>query len=307
MNIRASDFTHIGDRVVTTRKDGEEFIVTLSSDDAGKFYRVQHNTERDTTFSDSVHSATATNLRTIMKEINAAVVPPKAEPQTFAAFVATREAHDDICAAVNLQPDEMNIDSARPGWLYHAEEPYYLIQLDADCVGAVVTIDTIAQPTLEAAEASLYALTHDSGEVDQFCAIRTQFPHYDDILPLLVGFENTTWKNDSCPSFRLEFGGYEAVLWCDYRNPMSRQLSEEPSEQFTLTIGTCDDFEAVANKSLTAIPATLATEVLSAIYVHWCAAQGLPDMSADELLFESLSDAQSDWLEDYMAVWEAVA
>ncbi len=42
-------------------------------------------------------------------------------------------------------------------------------------------------------------------------------------------------------------------------------------------------------------------------YQEWSAAQGLPAMSADELIFEEISDAQRVWLTDFIIRWDAAA
>lgn len=225
--------------------------------------------------------------------------------QTFAEFLATRTAHANICAAAKLTPEEMSIDSERPGWLYSAEEPYYLIQMDAETVGAVVTIDTITQPTLEAAEASLYALTHDSREVDQFETIRHHFPHYDDILPIVPGFTESSWYKDTRPKMVLNIGDYRAMLWCDYRSTNYRELDEENAPQFSLTIGTDEDFELIENIDHETIPNELAHHVLTKIMQHWCETQGLLHESADEMILrDDLTAEQRQFISDVINAWE---
>lgn len=40
---------------------------------------------------------------------------------------------------------------------------------------------------------------------------------------------------------------------------------------------------------------------------HWCEAQGLPQMCADELRFERVTTAQREWLDAFCERWDSVA
>lgn len=54
---------------------------------------------------------------------------------------------------------------------------------------------------------------------------KTEFPDYDDTLPILEGFEDCSWKNDVCPSI-CEQGKEpdDAIfVFCDYKNPELRE------------------------------------------------------------------------------------
>jgi hypothetical protein len=35
----------------------------------------------------------------------------------------------------------------------------------------------------------------------------SEFPNYDDELPAIDGFEDSSWHNDACPSLTKELGG----------------------------------------------------------------------------------------------------
>ena len=51
-----------------------------------------------------------------------------------------------------------------------------------------------------------------------------EFPSYDDTLPTLEGFEDSSWHNDACPSLikYLEKDTY-LQIFCDYKN---KELSD---------------------------------------------------------------------------------
>jgi hypothetical protein len=51
-----------------------------------------------------------------------------------------------------------------------------------------------------------------------------QFPHYDDTLPTLEGFYDSSWHNDACPSITKDLGGEKYLqVFCDYKN---KELSD---------------------------------------------------------------------------------
>lgn len=53
-------------------------------------------------------------------------------------------------------------------------------------------------------------------------------------------------------------------------------------------------------------PSARMMAALSTIYGDWLKAEGLPNMSADELMCENVSDAQYLWLGHFCAAWDAV-
>jgi hypothetical protein len=68
--------------------------------------------------------------------------------------------------------------------------------------------------------------------------VKTEFPDYDGELPVVPGFEDTSWKNDVCPSLTRDYGdGYELRLWCDYRDPERREFE---TEQYSIEAKTPD-------------------------------------------------------------------
>jgi len=46
-------------------------------------------------------------------------------------------------------------------------------------------------------------------------------------------------------------------------------------------------------------------EVLHDEFQTWCDAQGLPEMSAEELLYEDITSEQRKYLSDFIHRWEA--
>jgi hypothetical protein len=57
----------------------------------------------------------------------------------------------------------------------------------------------------------------------------SEFPNYDDALPAIDGFKDSSWHNDACPSLTKELGSDRFVqLWCDYKSP---DLSEKWGEE----------------------------------------------------------------------------
>jgi hypothetical protein len=52
--------------------------------------------------------------------------------------------------------------------------------------------------------------------------------------------------------------------------------------------------------------ASTTEQELCAELEHFCTSEGLPQQSADELLFLSLNEAQEAWLIRFIARWEAI-
>ena len=57
--------------------------------------------------------------------------------------------------------------------------------------------------------------------------VKNEFPNYDDVLPMLEGFEDVSYKNDVCPSISKELAeNTHLILFCDYKNKKLREDSE---------------------------------------------------------------------------------
>ena len=51
-----------------------------------------------------------------------------------------------------------------------------------------------------------------------------EFPHYDGFLPMIEGFEDTSWHNDTCPSLTYKLkADYELRLYVDFDDPERRE------------------------------------------------------------------------------------
>lgn len=135
-------------------------------------------------------------------------------------------------------------------------------------------------------------------------AIREEFPDYDTDIEPVKGFANTSWHNDACPSLSINVGEYEARIWLDYASPDLREFRGPDDTQYLLYVMDGDN-GSIFDEPHHVIPADAAERMLSVIYKHWCKAQGLPAMSADELLFENVTDDQAAWLERFMDIWMA--
>jgi hypothetical protein len=57
--------------------------------------------------------------------------------------------------------------------------------------------------------------------------VKNEFPNYDDVLPMLEGFEDVSYKNDACPSISKELAvDGRLMLYCDYKNKYKREYRE---------------------------------------------------------------------------------
>ena len=71
----------------------------------------------------------------------------------------------------------------------------------------------------------------------------TDFPDYDDDFAGMLakiaeaapgGAEDSSWKNDTCPSMTFNCAGMRLHLFCDYRVRMNREIREGP--RFSLSL-----------------------------------------------------------------------
>lgn len=156
--------------------------------------------------------------------------------------------------------------------------------------------------TREQAEARLYAFaeSNESHATRQYEQFLLDFPDYDDVPPVLRGFANASGDTLLCPMLRLSFGGYEATILCDYRNVEEREHAD--GQQFILTVST-DDVD-VCQYETDQLKGEWTELALSQMFIHYCNAQGLPEMSADELIFEELTAEQRTWISQFIDLWE---
>jgi hypothetical protein len=57
--------------------------------------------------------------------------------------------------------------------------------------------------------------------------IKNAFPNYDDVLPMLEGFVDVSYKNDVCPSISKSIANdINLILYCDYKDKALRDDSD---------------------------------------------------------------------------------
>ncbi len=85
---------------------------------------------------------------------------------------------------------------------------------------------------------------------------KTEFPEFSGEMPTFEGFEDTSWKNDACPTFQFPLGGGSFLrVWVDYADPKDRDTPEnerfgvdlihEEYWESTATVLQTDDLELV--------------------------------------------------------------
>lgn len=53
------------------------------------------------------------------------------------------------------------------------------------------------------------------------------FPNFDDVLPSIEGFSDSSWKNDSCPSLSKELpNGDSLIIYIDYKDKSLSDFSD---------------------------------------------------------------------------------
>lgn len=73
---------------------------------------------------------------------------------------------------------------------------------------------------------------------------KIEFPHYDDELSLPTGWTDTSWHNDVSPSFEKKLGDITYKIWCDFKDPDSREVG---GKQFTVSVYVNNEFEELQN------------------------------------------------------------
>jgi hypothetical protein len=66
------------------------------------------------------------------------------------------------------------------------------------------------------------------------------FPNFDDVLPSIEGFSDSSWKNDSCPSLSKELdNGDSLIVYIDYKDKSLSDfwdLSETEYKRYSLSL-----------------------------------------------------------------------
>lgn len=72
---------------------------------------------------------------------------------------------------------------------------------------------------------------------------KTEFPNYQDEIPALEGFIDTSYGNDACPSFELPLSDGLAVrVWVEYADPSQR---ESQLGRFIVELNQDDEFSTI--------------------------------------------------------------
>ena len=67
---------------------------------------------------------------------------------------------------------------------------------------------------------------------------KVEFPSYDDVLPSLHGFHDSSWHNDSCPSItKILKDGYYVVIYCDYKDSNLSDWNSKDYNRYSVVVG----------------------------------------------------------------------
>jgi len=63
---------------------------------------------------------------------------------------------------------------------------------------------------------------------------KKEFPRYDDELPTLKGFEDSSWHNDACPSLmkHIDDKGTFIQIFCDYKDQAESDFADLDFAQY---------------------------------------------------------------------------
>lgn len=63
---------------------------------------------------------------------------------------------------------------------------------------------------------------------------KTEFPRYDDELPTIKGFEDSSWHNDACPSLmrHIDDNGTFIQIFCDYKDQANSDWADLDPENY---------------------------------------------------------------------------
>lgn len=224
----------------------------------------------------------------------------------FSEFLSSRDYFDDIFAAADTTPECMNLQETAGGWLYSKGiKSYFIVKLSGDQFGCLIDDEVVNTWTIEEAEARLFASIEDTEEVDQFLLLQERFGDYDDIIPVVKGYSDQSWGNDSCPKLGLYLPGYESHIWLDYRNPQSRELGPE-GRQFTLCVGTEDDGSNLLSEDFVDFSDhNIAHRALKLMYTDWANENNFSAEVEPNALKNSypLNEEQTRWIEEYQKAW----
>ena len=63
---------------------------------------------------------------------------------------------------------------------------------------------------------------------------KTEFPRYDDVLPKIKGFTDSSWHNDACPSLmrHIDKTGTFIQIFCDYKNKEESDFADLEADAY---------------------------------------------------------------------------
>jgi hypothetical protein len=62
---------------------------------------------------------------------------------------------------------------------------------------------------------------------------KNEFPRFDDTLPTLAGFYDSSWHNDACPSITKDLGNDRYLkIYIDYKDKEQSDFFDVPEERY---------------------------------------------------------------------------
>lgn len=70
-----------------------------------------------------------------------------------------------------------------------------------------------------------------------------EFPRFDDVLPTLEGFHDSSWHNDACPSLTMDLpNGFRWQIFVDYKDQNESDFADiDPANYKRFAISLFDD------------------------------------------------------------------
>lgn len=141
--------------------------------------------------------------------------------------------------------------------------------------------------------------------------INEAFPDFDlsTLPPIPSDWRDVSWRHDLCPSWLID--GLQ--IYVGNADPTAR----DGAERFHILDGDTGDallstdawpdvlnYVHMVTVALPDIPDGADEDQLVAVYGQFLAATGLPAMSADELIFETVPPAARHWITRFIEAWE---
>lgn len=141
--------------------------------------------------------------------------------------------------------------------------------------------------------------------------ISEAFPDFDlsTLPPIPSDWRDVSWRHDLCPSWLID--GLQ--IYVAHADPTAR----DGAERFHILDGDTGDallstdawadvlnYVHMVTVALPDIPDGADEDQLVAVYDQFLAVTGLPAMSADELIFETVPPAARHWITRFIEAWE---